>query len=71
MDENTVLPVSALTDNHYGLEDICLGLPSIIGSSGIKKTLEIPLDVNELNLLNTSARKIKAIVDSINFAHIV
>ena len=71
MDENTVLPVSALTDNHYGLEDICLGLPSIIGSSGIKKTLEIPLDANELNLLNTSARKIKAIVDSINFAHIV
>ena len=71
MDENTVLPVSALTDNHYGLEDICLGLPSIIGSSGIKKTLEIPLDANELNLLNTSARKIKAIVDSINFSHLV
>ena len=71
MDENTVLPVSALTDEHYGLEDICLGLPSIIGSGGIKNTLEIPLDSNELSLLNTSARKIKAIVDSIDFAHLV
>lgn len=71
MDENTVLPVSALTQGHYGLEDICLGLPSIIGSGGIKDTLEIPLNSNELYMLNTSARKIKAIVDSIDFAHLV
>ncbi len=70
-DENTVLTVSSLVDGHYGLEDICLGLPSIVGRSGVKEILEIPLNATELELLKTSARKIKTIVDSLDFAHIM
>ena len=67
MNENTVLPVSSLAEGHYGLEDICLGLPSIVGSGGVKEILEIPLNNEELELLQKSARKIKAIVDSLDF----
>ena len=68
-DENTVLPVSSLVEGHYGLDDICLGLPSIEGRSGVKEILDIPLNDIEKEMLRTSARKIKAIVDSLDFAH--
>ena len=71
MNENTVLPVSSLTEGHYGLDDICLGLPSIVGENGVKEILEIPLNDTELELLQKSARKIKAIVNSLDFAHTI
>ena len=71
MNENTVLPVSSLAEGHYGLEDICLGLPSIVGGNGVKEILEIPLNETELDLLQKSARKIKAIVDSLDFVHTI
>lgn len=64
-DENTVLPVSSLVSGHYGLDDICLGLPTIIGEGGIKEILEIPLDVTEEKMLRGSADKIKNIIESI------
>lgn len=65
-DENTVLPVSSLVNGHYGLDGICIGLPTIVGRSGVKEILEIPLDENELNMLNLSAKKIKELVDSLD-----
>ena len=69
MNENTVLPVSSLAEGQYGLDDICLGLPSIVGANGVKKILEISLNENELYLLQESARKIKAVVNSLNFLY--
>lgn len=69
MNENTVLPVSSLTEGHYGLEDICLGLPSIVGRNGVKEILEIPLNETELYMLQKSARKIKTIVDSLDLSN--
>ncbi len=63
-DENAILPVSTLVDGHYSLGEICLGLPCIVGSSGIKQVLEIPLDDNELELLKKSADKLQEIVSS-------
>ena len=65
-DENTVLPVSTLADGHYGLEGVCLGLPCIVGSRGIKEVLEIPLDDKETHLLRESAKKIKSLINSLN-----
>ena len=64
-DENTVMPVSSLADGHYGLEGICLGLPSIVGRNGVKEILEIPLDDKELQMLQASAKKIKSLIDGI------
>ncbi|MBQ8140898.1 MAG: L-lactate dehydrogenase [Clostridia bacterium] len=65
-DENTILPVSTLVDGHYGIENICLGLPCIVGASGIKQVLEIPLNDEELSLLVKSANKLRQIVNSLN-----
>lgn len=55
-DEDSVLPVSAYLDGQYGISDICLGVPSIVGKEGIRKVLEIPLDSEEHKKLINSAR---------------
>lgn len=54
-DENSILTVSALLSGEYGIDDVYLGTPSIVGSSGIKKILEVPLNSAELKSLKDSA----------------
>ncbi len=58
-DEDSVLTVSTLCTGHYGLEDVCLGVPSIVGRGGVKKVLDIPLDIQENKLLKRSAEELK------------
>ena len=59
-DENSVLTVSTFTDGHYGLNDVCIGVPSIIGRDGVREVLDIPLDEQEKEKLCESARVLKA-----------
>ncbi|MBR7185113.1 MAG: L-lactate dehydrogenase [Clostridia bacterium] len=61
-DENSVLPVSTLVDGHYGLQDVCLGLPAIVGRDGVREVLEIPLNDREFTCLRASADKMKQII---------
>ncbi len=62
-DENSVLPVSTLVENHYGVHDICLGVPAIVGSSGVKKVLDLPLDEHESEMVHRSAATIRRTLD--------
>lgn len=64
-DENHIFPVSSLMTGQYGLDNICLSLPSVIGRTGIKKVLEIDLNEEELSKLRASAKIIKETIDSI------
>ena len=70
-DENTVLPVSTYISGHYGLDDICLGLPCIVGADGVKEILEIPLNDHEQKMLELSAKKIKEVIDDLNLTCLV
>lgn len=62
-DENSVLPVSTLVENHYGVHDICLGVPAIVGASGVKKVLDLPLDEHEREMVHRSAATIRRTLD--------
>lgn len=64
-DEDTILPVSSLISGHYGLEDVCIGIPSVVGNTGIKRVLDIPLDAGEAEQLSRSAMKLKEIITQI------
>ncbi|MBR2721493.1 MAG: L-lactate dehydrogenase [Clostridia bacterium] len=65
-DENTILPVSALVDGHYGLEDVFMSLPCILNRSGVKQVLEIPLNEEEENRLHRSARTLKGAFEELS-----
>lgn len=65
-DEHSVLPVSGYIDGHYGLKDVCIGVPSIVGSSGIEKILDIPLSNNENEQLMNSVKTLKSVISELN-----
>ena len=58
-DEQAILPVSVSPSGHYGLRDVSVSLPAVVGQSGIVRVLETPLSDEELRLLHASAKKIK------------
>ena len=70
-DENTIMPVSVLASGEYGLEDVCIGLPSIIGYGGVKRVLEIPLDRTERALLKKSADALKEVIGRLDESEIM
>lgn len=62
-DEKSILPVSTYLDGHYGLSDICLSVPSVIGRHGVEHVLDIPLNEDEKRRLMLSAEKISEYID--------
>ncbi len=65
-DENTVLPVSTLVEEHYGVRDICLGVPSVVGSTGVKRVLDLPLDEREQAMIHRSAATIRHTLEAMH-----
>jgi len=58
-------PLSVYCTGEYGYEGICLALPSVVGSEGISRVLEIDLDDKERTALNVCASKMTGITRSI------
>ncbi|WP_312182515.1 L-lactate dehydrogenase [Arthrobacter sp.] len=57
--QNAVLPVSAMLQGEYGISGVALSLPSIVGSGGVYKMLEMPLDDGETRALQDSAETLR------------
>lgn len=64
-DEDSILPVSSLLTGQYGLRDLCLGVPCVVGHGGVKRVLELPLNDAEREALYASADKMRDIISSI------
>ena len=60
MNKKTVLPVSHLLTGEYGLKDVCLSLPVVIGETGILETINLDIDKLEKKQLTASAIKLQA-----------
>jgi L-lactate dehydrogenase len=64
-DENAILTVSSLLSDYYGVDDICLSVPTIVNRNGIRETLKLPLTDEEIMKLQSSASSLKDIVKSL------
>ena len=58
-DQKKIFPCSVLLDGEYGLRDLCIGVPVILGSNGIEKIVDIKLSASEMTHLQTSAEGVK------------
>ncbi|MCI8472813.1 MAG: L-lactate dehydrogenase [Clostridiales bacterium] len=67
-DENTILPVSALVSGQYGIDDVYLSVPCVVGKGGVKHILEIPLNDDENARLQKSAAQLRQLLDRLSFA---
>ena len=59
-DYKRMIPCSVLLDGEYGLENLCIGVPCIIGAQGVESIVDLELNEKEQALLNESAEKVKA-----------
>ena len=58
-DESSVLTVSTLLQGQYGIGDVCLSLPAVVGRQGVRQVLPLPLSEDEAQALRHSAEVIR------------
>ncbi|MBE8540268.1 malate dehydrogenase [Geoglobus acetivorans] len=58
-DTKEEIPTSVILQGEYGIEDVAVGVPAIIGSNGVEKVIEYELTGKELNALKNSASILK------------
>ena len=66
-DSNNIISVSTLMDGRYGISDVCLSLPAVIGSNGIVKEVSPKLTEAEVEKLQASAKALRTVIDQIEF----
>ncbi|HNU60088.1 MAG TPA: malate dehydrogenase, partial [Aquaticitalea sp.] len=60
-DQKKMFPCSVLLEGEYGLKDICLGVPVILGKNGIEEIVEIELNDAEKTNMKESADAVRAV----------
>jgi len=61
-DKKKTVPVSIRLDGEYGLKDVYLGVPVVLGKDGIEKVIELDLTKEELAELHKSADAVKSVM---------
>lgn len=65
--ENSILPVSTRVEGYYGVNDVYLGLPSIVDKNGIKQQIKLELSSQEQKALKKSGDKLKNVLKEVGF----
>ncbi|MGH2342261.1 malate dehydrogenase [Segnochrobactraceae bacterium EtOH-i3] len=63
-DQRRVLPCAAYLSGEYGVSDMYVGVPIVIGSNGVEKIVEIKLDADETTMFEKSVASVKSLVDA-------
>lgn len=64
-DQRRVLPVSTLQQGVYGIRDVCLSVPTVIGCGGVREQLEIRLHAHEASAIRNSAKVLRETIDQV------
>ena len=59
--EHSILPISSMMHGEYGIEDITLSMPAIVGANGLETHVPISLSEEEAFKLKESANKLKEV----------
>jgi malate dehydrogenase len=63
-DKRRVLPCAAHLTGQYGVKDMYVGVPVVIGANGVEKIMEISLDAAEKEMFAKSVASVKSLVDA-------
>ncbi len=61
-DKKRVLPVAAHLTGQYGLKDVYVGVPAVIGAGGIEKIIEFPMDAGETEMFKKSVESVQGLI---------
>ena len=63
-DQKRILPVAAQCNGEYGLKDMYVGVPALIGSAGVEKIVEVEFDAAETAMFAKSVASVTGLVDA-------
>ena len=66
-DANNIMTVSTMMNGKYGINDVCLSLPAVIGANGIEKEVTPTLTDEEIEKLKASAAALRSVLDRLEF----
>lgn len=64
-DKKRVLPCAAYLQGEFGVRDLYVGVPVVIGAEGVERIVEIPLDPEERAAFEKSVGGVRALVDAV------
>jgi malate dehydrogenase len=64
-DKKSVIPVSTLLEGEYGTDDVCIGVPCVIGANGVEKIIELKLDKFEQDIFNKGINSVKEAINGL------
>jgi L-lactate dehydrogenase len=65
LDRRALLPVSTVQHGAYGLRDVALSVPTVVGAGGVLSTLELELWPKEMQALRTSGQVLRQTIDAV------
>jgi malate dehydrogenase len=64
-DKKRVLPCAAYLNGQYGLKDIYVGVPVVIGAGGVERVIELDLTPEERGMLDTSVKSVQGLIEAV------
>jgi malate dehydrogenase len=64
-DKKRIFPCAAWLNGEYGVNDIYVGVPVVIGSKGVEKIIEVPLNSTEKTLFDQSVKAVRDLVAAV------
>ncbi len=61
----SITTVSTMLHGEYGIEDVCLSIPALVGPEGVKAKVPVPLTDEEIEKLRNSAKVLKDVINNI------
>jgi malate dehydrogenase len=66
-DQKRVIPSAVLLDGQYGYNGLYIGVPAVLGSTGVEKVIEMQLDDSEKAMLDKSAKAVADVVSVLGY----
>jgi len=70
-DRNKTMPISTYLNGEYGINDLCIGVPAILGKNGIKEIIEIKLLDEENKIFMSGVDYLRQAIDEIKRGNIL
>ena len=64
-DERAILPISTMMTGQFGIQDVCLSIPTVLGRQGVDMVVDMYLNNDEYDQLQSAYHTLKEVIDDL------